>query len=95
MGCDGPLSTDEAHSHFLDGSVCVCVCLCVSVLVYGCCFTRNACFITQELHEIVAPCRQSHFGEGPFHLSVKQIQFVSVSLVHTHTLSASVLVSII
>lgn len=25
MACDGPLSTDEAHSHFLDGHECVCV----------------------------------------------------------------------
>lgn len=36
MGCDGPLSTDEAHSHFLDGSVCACVyvsvCLCMCVV---------------------------------------------------------------
>lgn len=32
MGRDGPLSTDEARSHFLDGSVCVC--LCVSELMH-------------------------------------------------------------
>lgn len=27
MTCDGPLSTDEARSHFLDGCVCLCVCV--------------------------------------------------------------------
>lgn len=32
MGCDGPLSSDEDYSHFLNG--CVCVCLCAGVVVY-------------------------------------------------------------
>lgn len=34
MGCDGPLSSDEDYSHFLDGCVSVCV---LSVLVYAYC----------------------------------------------------------
>lgn len=50
MGCDGPLSTDEARSHFLDGSVCV---LCVRACVL---YWQIGCFITQELHEIVTLC---------------------------------------
>lgn len=29
MACEGPLSTDEAHSHFLDGCVCVFVSVCI------------------------------------------------------------------
>lgn len=39
MGCDGPLSTDEARSHFLDGCVCA-FCVCVSLRVY--CIGRKA-----------------------------------------------------
>lgn len=54
MACDGPLSTDETHSHFLDSCVCLCVyvleCLYVCVLCH-----QKGCFITRELHEIVTP----------------------------------------
>lgn len=59
-GCDGPLSVDEAHSHFLDG----CVSACVSVRVYITWPERPYCFITQELHVMVAPFSWSHFEEG-------------------------------
>lgn len=36
MGCDGPLSTNEAYSHFLDGCVCVCLHACMFVYVHVC-----------------------------------------------------------
>lgn len=44
VGCDGPLSTDEAFSHFLDSclSACVCVCLCVSTLMRVNCTSTKA-----------------------------------------------------
>lgn len=66
MGRDGPLSTDEARSHFLDGFVCVCMCVYVSVCSCMCIVwpERLSCFITQELHEIVAPFWRSHSGGG-------------------------------
>lgn len=40
MGCDGPLSSDEDYSHFLNG--CVCVCVCAGVLVYLDCIETKA-----------------------------------------------------
>lgn len=88
MGRDGPLSTDEARSHFLDGFACVYVCLCVSVLVYVCCVTRKAfvfhntraawdccTFLTVALWRGL-PCNK-----------------LSLYLVHAHTFIVRVLVS--
>lgn len=47
MAGDGPLSTDEAHSHFLDGSNCVCLQMCIESV--------QCCFVTWALHEISTP----------------------------------------
>ena len=88
MGCDGPLSTDEAHSHFLDGCVCVCVCVCLCVCVL---YHQKSLFHKSYMRSLRRS--DSHALErGCF--SYPWHKFC-LSLTHSHTLSACLLVSII
>lgn len=67
MGCDGPLSSDEDYSHFLDG----CVYVCVSVLAYVCIVLAERLFHNTKRHEIVPPCREPR-SEKKFNLPVEK-----------------------